>query len=416
MDLFFLVLTAGVLLFTGIYTLNRTFFTGQARLLGLLFVTAGLAAVPVSLLQALANMPLERWGYFGLPSVFLSVLVTCLLNESGILFSLFCFAQGSARFVRSGYGIIYGATAALGYFLLNSTDTLIRFRAYCGLPDAFGLDLFRGGAYLFAQLIFSALLGSYLGRARSFPGKRWNYIWRGLLYSSLLQTCFLYSSVFNAVGPALLSLITALAMLTGSLRRMNLDDGKKDSLKAMEEKHQEVLPAWTAFNNGLILLMFLGLFFSLIFMRPLRIEEIAPLDLRLAIPAGWVKSQAGPAEGVIFSPSEQGEETARLIIVRTMSAQNISLINRSEQAFAAEVKNIAGFRNLNFGFRRIGPRNAVEREYSWESAGGKTMRAKVVYLLNERNFYIIRAEAGSSRFEEQSPLLNLICKSARFTR
>jgi len=411
MDLFFLVLIADAIWFMGFYVMNRTFFLGQARLMALVFAAGALAAVPVSLLQALVNRPLECWGYFGLLTVFLAALLACFLHEAGKLFSMMCFTWRSARFTRGIYGLVYGATAALGYFLFLSAGTLVRFRADCGLPDAFGLALLRGVVYLGAHILFSALLGSYLGRARFAPGIGTGILRRGLLYASLLHASFLYAALFNAAVPAILSAVIALLIILGNFRRMNLEDEARPSHGLTEG------PApltWAAVNNGIVLLLVLGLAFSLFLWRPLAIKRVVSLGISLAVPKGWVESGEVSEGGIYFSSGGDGGEAAKLCVVKTSSMINISLVNQADQVFANAVDKLKSFQSLSFGFSRIGPENAVEREYSWEGDGKGRIRAKVVYLLNNKNFYTIRAEAGISLFEKQDPLLNLVCKSIRF--
>ncbi|MFH0803371.1 MAG: PrsW family glutamic-type intramembrane protease [bacterium] len=414
MDLFFLVLIAGALWFVGFYVMNRTFFLGQARLMALVFVTGALAAVPVSLLQAMVNRPLECWGYFGLLTVFLAAFLACFLHEAGKLFSMMCITWRSARFTRGTYGLVYGATAALGYFLFLSAGTLVRFRADCGLPDAFGLGLLRGGIYLGAHILFSALLGSYLGRARFAPGNGAGILRRGLLYASLLHASFLYAALFNAAGPAILSAVIALLILLGNFRRMNLEDKARPSHGLTERPEGSAPVTWAAVNNGIALLLVLGLAFSLALLSPIAIKRVASLGISLAVPKGWIESGEVSEGGVCFSAGGGGGETAKLGVVKTSSLINTSLVNQADQVFARAVKSLKSFQSLSFGFCRIGPENAVEREYSWEGDGKGRMRARVVYLLNNINFYSIRAEAGMSLFEKQAPLLNLVCKSIRF--
>lgn len=417
MELFFLVLIVSALWFMGFYAMNRAFFLGQARLMALVFIAGALVAVPISLVQALANHSLECWGYFSLFTVFLSVFFTCFLHEAGTLFSMMCFAYRSARFTKGTYGLVYGATAALGYFLFLSAGTLIRFRADCGLPDAFGLGLLRGGVYLGVHVLFSALLGSYLGRARFAPGKGAGILRRGLLYASLLHGSFLYAALFNAAGPAILSAVIALLILLGNFRRINLEDEVRSARGLVEEPESSEGSApvtWAAVNNGIVLLLVIGLAFSLVFFRPLRIEKINSLTLRLAIPKSWTKIHETSEGEFLFSSGGEGKEVANLSAGKTPSPLNTSLVNQADLAFSLATKNLKALQNLSFGFCRIGPKNAVEREYSWEGDAGGRMRAKVVYILKNDVLYTVKAEAGVFLFEKQAPLLDLVCKSIRF--
>jgi protease PrsW len=156
------------------------------RVLGVTFALGALATVPALRLNLIGqSLFIEFFGHTQLSHILVLIFVVGPIEELLKLLVVYLYAYRRKEFDEPLDGVIFSATAALGFAAIENAFYLAR--------NDPGLVLLRGPLSNPGHALFSALWGLSLSRAKAAPNmlrERLPIVARGLILASLLHSLF----------------------------------------------------------------------------------------------------------------------------------------------------------------------------------------------------------------------------------
>ena len=156
----------------------RDTFPEPARVLWTTFGLGCASVVPAVLLGVTVEPVLRTTDALSV-AAFEAFVVAAMCEETAKLAVLLGYSFRHSAFDESMDGIVYGATASLGFAALENLLYV--------LDGGFGLAILRGLLSVPGHATYGAVMGYYVGRARFDPQNRWRLVGLGLLAAVLLH-------------------------------------------------------------------------------------------------------------------------------------------------------------------------------------------------------------------------------------
>jgi hypothetical protein len=156
----------------------RDTFPEPARVLWTTFGLGCASVVPAVLLGVTVEPVLLSTDALSV-AAFEAFVIAALCEETAKLAVLLGYSFRHGAFDESMDGIVYGATASLGFAAVENVLYV--------LDGGFGLAVVRGLLSVPGHATYGAVMGYYVGRARFDPANRWRLVGLGLLAAILLH-------------------------------------------------------------------------------------------------------------------------------------------------------------------------------------------------------------------------------------
>jgi hypothetical protein len=156
----------------------RDTFPEPARVLWTTFGLGCASVVPAVLLGVTVEPVLRTTDALSV-AAFEAFVIAAMCEETAKLAVLLGYSFRHSAFDESMDGIVYGATASLGFAALENLLYV--------LDGGFGLAILRGLLSVPGHATYGAVMGYYVGRARFDPENRWRLVGLGLLAAVLLH-------------------------------------------------------------------------------------------------------------------------------------------------------------------------------------------------------------------------------------
>jgi hypothetical protein len=156
----------------------RDTFPEPARVLWITFALGCLSVVPAVLLGVMVEPVLLATDALSV-AAFEAFVIAALCEEVAKLSVLLGYSFRHSAFDESMDGIVYGATASLGFAALENVLYV--------LDGGFGLAIMRGLLSVPGHATYGAVMGHYVGRARFDRENRWRLVGLGLSAAILLH-------------------------------------------------------------------------------------------------------------------------------------------------------------------------------------------------------------------------------------
>jgi hypothetical protein len=160
------------------YFQARDTFPEPPRVLWTTFALGCLSVIPAVLL-GVSLEPLLEPSHALSSAAFEAFVIAALCEEACKLAVLLGYSFRHSAFDEPMDGIVYGATASLGFAALENIMYV--------LDGGFGLAVLRGMLSVPGHAAYGAVMGYYVGRARVDRERRWSLVARGLLAAIVLH-------------------------------------------------------------------------------------------------------------------------------------------------------------------------------------------------------------------------------------